>query len=447
MDMDKFFNQLLPYWIRKRLLSKFNDRGVSKYISNAGWLFTARATTLATSFLTIAVVARYLGPENLGKLSYAQSIVAIFSVIAALGIDQIVFRELIKRPNEQNLILGTAIIAKLGAGAVALFISISTSLFLNNEPIITLMIGIMSFTFILNPIGIIGLLFESKAQSKYSAQIKIVLAFLLPALKLLLVLLDQGILYFAALMVLESLFSISYTLFIYKKYFSKLNNKFYASKHQIILLLHDSWPLLFAGISTYLYNKMDQIMLLHFLDATAVGLYSVVVQLREVIIIIPGVLLGSVLPALVSAGKHNRIEYYTRLRYISIAILSIVSFLSLIIYVTGSKIILYLFGSDYAGSTEILNVFIWTAITSVAVQLIRHYLVIENKVIIYFFSTLVGIISNILLNLWLIPIYGARGAALATLLTFCTVLLTFGCFKTIRLGILMTIFPNKLPNN
>ena len=64
-------------------------------------------------------VARYLGPANFGLFSYVQSFVGLFSVIATLGLDDIVVRELVKDNSRSNELLGTAfglkIIASLSA--------------------------------------------------------------------------------------------------------------------------------------------------------------------------------------------------------------------------------------------------------------------------------------------------------------------------------------------
>ncbi|MCW8980673.1 MAG: oligosaccharide flippase family protein, partial [Altibacter sp.] len=52
-------------------------------------------------------LARYLGPEQFGVLSYAESMVYLFTAVAAMGLDQIVVRELVKDIPRQNEILGT----------------------------------------------------------------------------------------------------------------------------------------------------------------------------------------------------------------------------------------------------------------------------------------------------------------------------------------------------
>ncbi len=57
-------------------------------------------------------VARYLGPERIGLLSYATSFVALFSVLATLGLDGIVIRNLVQNIEDRGRLLGTAFTLK-----------------------------------------------------------------------------------------------------------------------------------------------------------------------------------------------------------------------------------------------------------------------------------------------------------------------------------------------
>lgn len=65
-------------------------------------------------------VARYLGPEQFGLFSYAQSFTFLFAAIATLGLDSIVIRELIKDDGRFGALMGTAFFLKL-IGAFLLF--------------------------------------------------------------------------------------------------------------------------------------------------------------------------------------------------------------------------------------------------------------------------------------------------------------------------------------
>jgi len=51
-------------------------------------------------------VARYLGPERFGLLSYTLSFVWLFSSLASFGLDDILVRELVQFPEHRKALLG-----------------------------------------------------------------------------------------------------------------------------------------------------------------------------------------------------------------------------------------------------------------------------------------------------------------------------------------------------
>jgi len=53
-------------------------------------------------------VARYLGPDSFGLLSYAMAFVGLFVSISTLGLDGIVIRELVKDESKRDKLIGTA---------------------------------------------------------------------------------------------------------------------------------------------------------------------------------------------------------------------------------------------------------------------------------------------------------------------------------------------------
>ena len=89
--------------MRKFLSSK----GFRKYFTNTSWLLGERILRMAISLFVGIYVARYLGPERFGLLSYALSFVSLFSALASLGLDDILVRELVNQPEKRQNLLGT----------------------------------------------------------------------------------------------------------------------------------------------------------------------------------------------------------------------------------------------------------------------------------------------------------------------------------------------------
>ena len=60
----------------------FAHKNFMKYFKNTSWLFVEKILRMIVALFIGVWVARYLGPEQFGLLSYAQSFVALFAVIA-----------------------------------------------------------------------------------------------------------------------------------------------------------------------------------------------------------------------------------------------------------------------------------------------------------------------------------------------------------------------------
>jgi len=434
--MDKALNYINQVW---------NHAGFQKYFRNTGWMFGARVTSFFTSFLTVAIVARYLGPENLGKLDYAQSFVAIISVFASLGIDQILFRDLVNEPEKQNDLIGTAVFSKMFFGLLAFFLSISISILLKNEILLTALVGICALSFVISPIGTAGILFNAKVKAKYSSQVAIFLAFFIPVLKIIVVFMNKGIIFFALIILIETVISAAWSIYIYV---TKFNGKPLSWNFNLKIfkrLLRDSWPLLLASLSGYIYSKMDQVMLLHYLDPRTVGIYGVAVKLTQVWSFIPGMIIGSLFPAIINARRINFIAYSKRFRNLSIITTGLTAVIATPLYIFSPFVVKLIFGSEYVASVPVLRVYLWISIAITLVVLSQHYLVAENLSKIFFYCSMIGAITNIILNILLIPLFGAQGAALGTLISYFVAVFSLLLFKKSRNGIL-NIFNLKIKN-
>ena len=76
--------------------------GFMKYFINISWRLGERFLRSVVSLTVIVWVIRYLGPEKFGLISYAQSLVSLFGVLATLGLDMIIIRELVKNNSKRD---------------------------------------------------------------------------------------------------------------------------------------------------------------------------------------------------------------------------------------------------------------------------------------------------------------------------------------------------------
>ena len=78
-----------------------------KYFANTSWLLGERVLRMVISLFVGIYVARYLGPERFGLLSYSVSFVWLFSSLASFGLNNILVRELVQSPEQRNNLIGT----------------------------------------------------------------------------------------------------------------------------------------------------------------------------------------------------------------------------------------------------------------------------------------------------------------------------------------------------
>jgi PST family polysaccharide transporter len=179
-------------------------------------------------------------------------------------------------------------------------------------------------------------------------------------------------------------------------------------------LLKDSWPLILSGIVISIYMGIDQIMLKEMVGDRSVGVYSAAVKISCLWYFAPAAIINSVYPSLVRSKESGEEFYYGRLQklfdlmsLLAYAVAIPVTFLS-------PLIVSLLYGQKYAGAADILTIHIWTGVF-VSLGLAREtWLTTEGLMKFSAVTTSIGAAVNVVLNLWLIPLYEGTGAALAT---------------------------------
>ncbi|MFA6393168.1 MAG: flippase [Candidatus Paceibacterota bacterium] len=394
--------------------------GHKRYFANMSWMFGGQMFSLLVSFFIGAWIARYLGPENYGVLSYSIAFVGLFGFIASLGIDSILNRELIQTRDKRDELLGTAFRLKLIGGVIAFSLAFISVLLFQSSPLVQLLVVLFSFSFILQSINVISIYFNAEVKSKNNVRTTIIATIISSILKIIVILLGEGVIWLIIIYVLDSLWQGIGLVRAYKHYGLKIRNW----KFDNVLakeMLKNSWPLILASATGYIYLKIDQVMIGQMLGNYEVGIYAAAVKLVEIWYFIPGIICTSLFPAIINAKKTSVEMYRNRLRNFYILMTLIPIAMAIPITLLAKPIILILFGSGYIESIVILQIYIWSSIGLFLNYATGQYLMSENLVKIIFWLSLLGMIVNIVLNLILIPIFGIVGSAWATLISYLTI--------------------------
>jgi len=93
--MNAFWTKYLPEFFREKLEGR---QQLQNAIGNSGWLMFEKLLRMAVGLFVNVWIARYLGPENFGLLSYALAFAFLFLPLVTLGLDEIVVRNLVRDP-------------------------------------------------------------------------------------------------------------------------------------------------------------------------------------------------------------------------------------------------------------------------------------------------------------------------------------------------------------
>ena len=190
--------------ILRKLETLNSHSGFVKYLANTSWLIAEKSIRLVTSLFVGVWVARYLGPEQFGILSYAQNFVGLFAVIASLGLDAIIVRELVKSHTKTEALLCTGFVLHvIGAILVLAILALATSA-TSNDYSINVLIFIIASATVFQSFNVIDYYFQSQVLSKYVVFANIITLTTMSIIKISLILNDAPLIAFAIVILLDS---------------------------------------------------------------------------------------------------------------------------------------------------------------------------------------------------------------------------------------------------
>ena len=437
MSLPPLWLKYLPGSFRAKIEHRFN---LVKAISNTGWLFADRILRMGVGLFVGVWMARYLGAEQFGLLNYAMAFVVLFSAVATMGLNGIVVRDLVEEPETSNSILGSAFFLQILGGLIALALAVfAINIARPGDNLAKVMVMVLGFVMVIKSTEVVKYWFESQVQSKYTVWIENGAFLVFAAGKVGLILLNASLMAFVWAILIEGVVVAAGLLIVYTWQGGKLN-AWRPGYQRARKLLLDSWPLILSGIAIVVYMRIDQIMLGQMLGDNAVGNYSAAVRISEVFYFIPVSIVASVFPSIVAAKKQSEILYKQRLQKLYDLMVALSIIVAIPITIFADEIIAISFGDEYLTASTVLSIHIWSGLfTSLGVASSKWFL-IENHNRALFYRTVLGAIVNIILNLWLIPISGMIGAAIATLVSYSVAALWFDMiYKKTRQTFLMKL--------
>jgi len=388
-----------------------------KYANNAIWLFSEKGLRAIEAFLVGLWIARYLGPEDFGLLNYAYSFVFLFTAIGTLGLDQIVVKDLVNKGASRDLILGTTLgLRAIGFVVMGLLIFLILKL-LNGTEQVNKLIWIITFSVLFQSFNGIDFYFQSKVESKYITWVNMIMVVISACVKIALIVYQADLIYFAWVYCLETIISAIGYIYFYKREGLSLH-KWKFSWTTAKGLLSRSWFLIVGTIATAIYMKIDQVMIKDIIDDRAAGLYSAAVKACSIWLFVTVVITQSIFPSLVKLKKKNQELFLNQLQHLYNILVKIAIVACIVYTVFADWIIKFLFDLEYAESSGIMTIYIWSIIFVFLSNGSWGFYLNENLEKFSSIRLIIGAIINVILNLLLIDKIGLLGAAYATLVSY-----------------------------
>jgi PST family polysaccharide transporter len=405
---------------------------LKKIAGNTGWLFADRMIRMGVGVVVWIWIARYLGPEQFGLLNYSIAFVALISPLAVLGLDNLVIRDVVQNPELKDELLGTAYAMRAAGGVLSFFICLLLILLIRpGETLTHWMVIILAFTSIIQSFDIIDFWFQSNIKAKYTVIAKNSAFLISAAIRVYLILIKAPVIYFAWMILIETLLGAIGMVIFYHSQGNKLV-KWRINSDRARKLLKDCLFITLSNSAVLLYMKIDVFILGQMSGEKSVGIYSAATKVSEIFYFFATIIASSVFPVIIGESSF----YYQRLKKL-FDIMVIVSYLIIIPISFLSPYIIGLFGIKYAASAPVLSVHVWATIfvflgvaqTSWYIKEGTRGLYIQLK------RTIMGAVINIILNIILIPMYNALGAAIATIIAYAYVGYGANLFRKETMGI------------
>lgn len=383
---------------------------------NTSYFTFALILQKVVSFTYFTLLARNLGPENLGSYYFAISFTTIFSIIMDFGLVGVLTREVAKKNLSAKELLGTVLSVKLPLTFLALFVIFIAAQIAGYGGEVRILIylaaigaALDSFTVAFYGVirGFHNLFFESISSVVFQ-----------------LIVMTGGLIFmhygFSLPFIFSSLTAASAFNFIYsyavlrRKIGVKIELHFDPELLKKIVLI--AIPFGIFAVFQRVYTYLDSVMLEHFAGARYVGYYQISFRIIFALQFLPGAFIASLYPAMSRYWVSNRqqlaISFEKSLIYLAIISLPI----SAGVFALADKIIL-LFKTGYSEAIWPMQitilacffVFINYPIGALLNACDRQKNNTINMVIIT--------VISVALNFLLIPLYQAAGASWTVLIT------------------------------
>lgn len=196
----------------------------------------------------------------------------------------------------------------------------------------------------------------------------------------------------------------------------------YVKKETVKELLWFSLPMIPTTVCWLITDLSDRYMVTYFCGDHINGIYSAAYKIPTVVNLISGIFMQAWQFSAVaqSSDEETCKDFYSKVfdGFLSVIMIGSASLIVLSRFLSG-----LLLHADYSEAWRYMPVLLCSAALEAIVSFLATVYMVRKKSMHSFYTAMLGSVLNILLNLILIPRIGAMGAAIATLASYCAVMI------------------------
>jgi len=383
---------------------------------NTVWLSISNFGGRIIKAAIVIYAARVLGTEGWGVFSYAVTLAGFLTLFIDPGINAILIRDVAKSSKEdQEKILSTTFVMKIfilvGGVFLVLFVAPFFSTLPGAKALLPLVALIIAFDTIRD---FFSSFIRAKEKMELEAGIFLLMNAAIVAFGFLFLTLKPGVASFAWGYVAGTAIGTIAATYVMRGYLKKIFSFF--SIGLVKPILSSAWPFAITGALGGLLTNADILIISWLRTASDVGIYSASTRIIHILYVIPGIIQMSILPLFARLVRSDD-QKFRGIFERTLGLVFLVAIpLALGGAILGTQIVSLVFGPAYASGDLAFKILILTMLVDYPMAVISMAIFAYNRQKGLIITSLIGGISNVVLDLALIPRFGIAGSAVATLI-------------------------------
>jgi O-antigen/teichoic acid export membrane protein len=385
-------------------------------VKNLGFLTGGRVVSDVFQFVFFVALSRAYGAGPLGEYGFAMAVTGFFWCISNFGLFELSIREIKRKGKGFGSYAGSVILLRLVLAFIAFAMAVVVAIFLPMDRRIAVLIVLLgAFQIMEGLVAGIAAVAIAQGESHVLSGVEISQRFFTAVVGTIIILIGVPIeLAVGVLPVVAGIHVFVCYRVVRSKYGPlplRLNIEFARRK------LKAATPFALVTVVRRVVTRADIILLVPLLGTVVAGIYNAAFRVMFMMHLLINRIPAAVMPAAVQlrAGDPDEFSKFFS-RSIRLAILAGMPAAAGIMLIA-EDLMMLVFGNEFAASAIVLQILGLTALTHMIQELLSGYCQACDEELFWSRAWFLAGTLNVILNLVLIPLFGAAGAACAVVLT------------------------------